>query len=351
MKIGQLILIILFVFSSNVFAGIRPSFSLDYSSWHATDIVIATEGEVVDGKFTVLETIKGGKLPFEQISIPELAEFKSHQSRQVKQWYSGKILEPPKFVTNSKMILFLKKDSTANEIWKTADAYDNFPTSVLWIEAEKSFAFIQTINPGDSILVEFGRKETEIRKRIFEIMKIEDSLKSVLKVEDKSQRAKALEKFAKSDFFFAREKAFEELKKCGKDALPVLLIMLADQSLLEIHREIIESLGVTSGQGVGDDLVKIIEVEFEFWKVTTPKLRKDWWNDINNPQTENYQNRYGKVLEAIYQLQNLKYKKSQKVVTQFRNFWRSQPKLNDKSGLDQMIEECDKLLKQFNKSF
>jgi len=32
------------------------------------------------------------------------------------------------------------------------------------------------------------------------------------------------------------------------------------------------------------------------------------------------------------------------VVTEFRDFWRSLPQLDDKSGLNQMSEECDKIL-------
>jgi hypothetical protein len=44
-------------------AGIRPSFNLQNCSWHATHVVVATEGEKIDGVLKVLESWKGDLAP------------------------------------------------------------------------------------------------------------------------------------------------------------------------------------------------------------------------------------------------------------------------------------------------
>jgi len=345
MKVCGVVLFLVLLCVSSVSGGIRPSFSLDYCSWNATHIVVATEGDEIDGNFTVLESLKGDLNYSETVFIQELAAFKSESLRQVKEWYSEKTLTS-KYVSGGKLILFLKKNPNSKEIWQSANLFGDFTVSVVWIEDTETFAFIQTINPGSSILVEYGQTETGIRNEIYEITELEKSLDSVLKIKDKTERTEQLERFTISDFFLAREKAFEEFEKCGKNALPVLRKMLKDESLLKIHGDVIKTLQVVGGREVGSELTEIVKQEMNFWKETAPKLEIGWWNQINEPQTEILQNRYSKVLEAIYQLKELKFKNSRKIVTQFRNFWRSLPQLEDESGLNQMSEECDKLLRE-----
>jgi len=53
------------------FAAIRPSFSLDYCSWHATHIVLV-EVTPRDRIFRVIESWKGELQPEELIAVPEL---------------------------------------------------------------------------------------------------------------------------------------------------------------------------------------------------------------------------------------------------------------------------------------
>lgn len=344
-KIRLIFFGIFFLCALNSYAGIRPSFSLDYCAWNATHIVVATEGEEIDGNFTALESLKGNLGYGEMVSVQELSNFNSESSRQVKEWYSEKPTAS-KYVTGAKMILFLRKNPSSKAIWESADFYKDFKVSVIWIEGEETFAFIQTMNPGSSILVQYGQTEIGIRNRIFEINRIENSLNDVLKIENKTERAEKLQDFAVSDFHLAQEKAFDELKKCGESALPVLRKMLKDQSLLKIHADVIETLATVGGEKVGNELTEIVKQEMSFWKETAPKLSEGWWNEINNPDTESLRNRYSKVLEAIRQLRNLKFGNCKKVVTQFRDFWRSLPQLEDKSGLSQMSEECDKLLQE-----
>ncbi len=345
-KVKILFLVILFFCSSNVYAGIRPSFALDYCAWNATDIVVATEGEEIDGNFTVLETLKGELYTNQLISVPELALFKSEQSRLVNDGFPGEVNNnPPRYVSGKKMILFLKKD--AADKWKSAAFFGEMNVSVVWLEAGKAFAFAQIENPGPSILIEYSHSEIEIREKAYEIIETRNSIDSALKIKNKAGRAEELEKFVESDKYFIRREVFSELQKCGESALPVLRKLLNDDSLLGIHNEIIESLATAGGIKTGNELTAIVKEELKFWKKTAPDLEQDWWNNIDS-ELINRRSHYSKVLEAIRQLKNLKFAGSKKIVMQFRDFWRSQPKLEDKNGLSQMSEECDELLKEIS---
>jgi hypothetical protein len=320
--------------------------------------VIATEGEEIDGKLTVLESWRGDLRPGVAISIPELASFKSKSSREIKTDTFGlKSDEPKRYVTGSRMILFLKKKDQSSETStnspnnsQTSDHWDpaareGINVSVLWIEVDQCFAFIQVMNPGDSILTHYEFSEKEIRDRAFEVMHLQETENAAVSIENESMRAEALAPFALSQLYYARDLAFAELQKCGKAALPVLRRMLGDQTFLKVHSEVIKSLAAAGGDEVADELIAIVTEELGFWIETGPRLRHGWWNDINKPETEVLRNRYSKVLEALYSLRKLKVASCKEVVTEFRDFWRSLPQLDDKSGLNQMSDECDKILR------
>jgi hypothetical protein len=348
----------LLTFTLPTYAGIRPSFGLNYCTWNATHIVVATEGDQIDGRLTVLESWRGDLGPGAVISIPELASFKSQSSREIKTGpFAIKSDDPKRYVTGSRMILFLKKKAESSEFptdrenqsqnleqWEPASR-QGINVSVLWIEGDKPFAFIQVMNPGDSILTEYANSEKEIRDRAFEVMHLQETENAAVAIEDRSRRAEALVPFALSDLYYARDLAFAELQKCGKAALPVLRRMLGDETVLKVHSEVIKSLAAALGDEVTEELIAIVREELGFWHETGPRLRHGWWNDINKPETEVLRNRYSKVLEALYSLRKLNAVSCKEVVTEFRDFWRSLPQLEDKSGLNQMSEECDKILR------
>lgn len=359
MKLHNFIfLAILLFFSTNIYAGIRPSFSLDYCSWEATDIVVATEGDVIDGNFIVLESLKGSVLPDETISVPEFADFAPKPSRLVKFAFGENSKELPQYVSGQKMILFLKRkiqsrNSSAKEskaklssVWEAASYEKEMNVSVVWLEEEKSFAFIQIVNPGDSILVDYGKSEQQIKERISEVKQTQTSLNQIIAVPEKSSRADGLAPFTSSELHLASKLAFEELQKCGDAALPVLRRMLNDDSKLNLHDKVIESLATIGGKKVSRELTDIVREEMLFWKTVAPRLKEGWWNEINESETETLRDHYSKVLQALYSLQKLKFAGSKEVVTEFRDFWRSLPQLEDKGGLNQMSEACDDVLKE-----
>jgi hypothetical protein len=64
-------LILLLILDHPAFPAIRPSFRLDYSSWHSTHIVLVITTPT-DGAFEVVESWKGDLGVGELLVIPEL---------------------------------------------------------------------------------------------------------------------------------------------------------------------------------------------------------------------------------------------------------------------------------------
>jgi hypothetical protein len=63
--------VLLSVLAHPAFPAIRPSFALDYSSWHATHIVLVITTPT-EGAFEVVESWKGDLQAGERLVIPEL---------------------------------------------------------------------------------------------------------------------------------------------------------------------------------------------------------------------------------------------------------------------------------------
>src|SRR5271169_32229 len=109
-------LILLVALAHPAFPAIRPSFRLDYSSWHATQIVLAVTTPV-DGTFKVVESWKGDLRVGERLVIPELRPEPNAVpiSRYPKEWSEavrGGVSEQiPRELAGSRMVLFLKSSA------------------------------------------------------------------------------------------------------------------------------------------------------------------------------------------------------------------------------------------------
>lgn len=342
------VILILSAWGHQVTAGIRPSFSLEDSSWKATEIVVVTEEEKIDGNVRVLEVWKGDLKAGTELSVPELASFAEEEKRTESSLFSprAKNQNSPMIVTGAKMVLFLKAPAENSDKWQPANLYNEMSVSLVWIEQGETFGYVQVMNPGPSVLIRLRLSEKELQTQVAQIVKTQSALLKTSSLNNLSQRAQTLRKFTSSDHYYARELAFEELAKCGAAALPVLRNMLDDETLLHRHGDVVEALGQAGGTSVGAELTSLVETETKFWKETAPKLKQGWWNGtgVQEAERQTLQNRYSKVLSALYALKKMKYPECKRAVTQFRDFWRSLPQLEDKSGLTQMSEECDNVL-------
>src|SRR6185436_11191423 len=82
-------LVILLLVPRDARAEIQPSFDLEHFSWKATDIVVVSEGERIDGEVVVVESWKGTLAEGDRITVPPLAHFAPEQRRIVSREWQG----------------------------------------------------------------------------------------------------------------------------------------------------------------------------------------------------------------------------------------------------------------------
>lgn len=335
-----------------------PSFNLPDCAWHATHVVVGTEGEQIDGRCTVIESWKGNLKSGATVFIPELASFKPESTHTIDSWFTRQVPSSSRYVTGKRMVLFLKRADGASGKWQPANRENDMKVSVVWVEQGNTYAFVQVQNPGPSILVPLGRvydpigSEEETKTLASDMIRTQAALARAAAIENPIQRAQALRPFVDFPHVFAWHEAFAELSKCGKAALPVLTAMLRDNRLLPKHGHVIKALGKAGGTTVGAELTRLVETETRFWKQTAPKLRQGWWNGtgLQRSRTEALQDRYSKLLQALYALQDIRYRGCKGAVIRLRDFWRSLPQLESKTGLNQISEQCDNVLQALSEA-
>lgn len=353
MKRIFLITLLLITAAPSARAGIRPSFHLPYCSWVASHVVVVTEGEKIDGVLTVLESWKGDLTPGDVVSVPELAEFSSESSRLVRKSYLAADAEPPRHVTGDRMILFLKekprgesvgKEAARGRVWEPASSA-GVNVSALWVEGDTTYAFIQVMNPGPTVLVDNRRSEGEVKSVFSEVDEEHAALERAAAVKDPAARAEALEPFTARELYLSRLAAFEALRGCGRAALPTLRRMLGDETRMKTHAEVVETMTEVGGADVGEELTRLVGEELAFWKAKGPGLKRGWWNEVDETEAGNLRDRHMRLYAALRGLKKLRHEGSHAVVAELRDFWRSWPQLDDPGGLNQLSEACDEILR------
>ena len=339
-------------------AAIRPSFRLDYSSFHATDIVLVRT-VADDDSFEVLESWKGNSSVGERLVIPELrpAANAFPISAYPQSWPNGNGWETiPKQPLGSRMILFLRTSASGPNPpsspqanvrggWLPSDLMNTMKASVVWMDGVQTYCFRQNNNPGPSTLDVLPYSLEQLRNRVSEIVDIQRDMALAVAAQDGHQRAEALKPYARSEILPVQQFALEQLGKSGPSAVPTIRGMLNDPVFAGHASELVEALLQAGGTGAGQDLDSLLLRELAFWKSTAPSLRQGWWNadtSIHAPLREEY----GKTINLVIGIGQIHYSPALASVTQLRNLWRSQPQLNDPSGTDRMVEECDKSISQ-----
>jgi len=351
-------LIFLAFLAQAAFAGIRPSFSLDYSSWNATHIVLVTTTPK-DGVFAVAESWKGDLTVGERIVVPELrpnqdallaSQYPDPWSKGLWRGASGQLPREP---VGSRMVLFLKGDAGAQTAtqakdnrdlrkWKPSDLMDTMKSSVIWIDGDHLYCFEQIINPGPSILSESQYSEGDVRSRVAEIKSVQEEMLTAIAAQDGAERAERLKPFVRSNIFLARMLALRELGKSGPAAVRTILGMLDDPEYSDEGSELVKALVEAGGKSVAGELNRRLQRELSFWIATAPSLTKGWWNQDPTPHAPLCE-RYTKTFQLVFGLEQVHARGSLDTVRQLRDFWRSLPQLAE---ISQLPEECDKLIAQ-----
>ena len=344
----RILVLICFLFRSDIcIAAIIPSFSLKHSSTKATHIVVATEGDVIDGSLEIIESWKGDLQKHERIIIPELALFSSLESRRIDSFSKKQ-----GFVGGSRMILFLVKSEAFSEAksqmdknakistkirWLPAshpeyrpvyaggnelrDNVGRFKISVAWIENGELYAFVQLFNPGPLRLTRLnGMTEEKIRSKCATYIDNASPYEKAAAITDPEKRAKELLPFVtnKNEEFRQIERAYNALGECGIHALPYLRDQLRDDKFLRWHCLAIKELAQAGGQKSGMELLRILQGEFAFVKEHYSTIIDLRWNDL--PVNTRYH--IINLEQAIKALNWLRYSDANQAILNILQYWK-----------------------------
>ena len=354
-------LILLAVYHRPAFAAIRPSFALDYCAWHATHVVLV-EASPKDSVFVVVESWTGELQPGDHITVPELKPAPgampiSLYPRRTDFFApdeSGISEQIPRQPVGSRMVLFLKKEegseastppanTESGEKWRPADFSNQMKTSVVWIDCGYLYNFQQVMNPGPSVLTRLDTSLQKMKDRVTEINRIHQEVAKVVSIGNSGARAEGLKPYVHSEVYEAQRLALNELGKCGPSAVGTIRGMLNDPAFADEAAELVKAFVEAGGETVGEELNSRLQQEFAFWQATAPSLSQGWWNQDPTPHAP-LREKYVQTFQLILGLERTHYTPALITAKNLGNLWRSLPQLNDPSGLNQMAEECDKLV-------
>jgi hypothetical protein len=336
-------------------AGFRPSFWLEYCSWHATDVVLV-QVSVMPGTFRVMESWKGDLKAGNLVNVPELQpptgamEIGAYPNEFADVVKGGLNEHLPVQRVGSQMVLFLKKaPAEPDDHWKPADLFGEMKTSAVWTDGGHLYAFRQPMNPGPSVLAPWDMSLDKMKGRVREIRRTQRELVKVIAIEDDAARAEGLKVYVRSDVLEAQQLALSELGKSGPKAVAKIREMLSDPAFADEGAALVKAFAEAGGESVGEELDRRLQEQLTFWQATAPTLSLGWWNQdvtLHAPLRE----RYGQTWELVLALEHAHYGPASITAEQLGNFWRSLPQLNDPSGPNEMANECDKLAAEFRKN-
>jgi len=326
---------LLLLFALPSWGAIRPSFWLDTLAWRATHIVLASEGETIDGKLTVIESLAGDMKVGTALELPGLAKFASERARTIHEF----VRATSKQVGGARMVLFLTRTISG---FKAAAQYGGMDVSAAWIEKDNAYALIQVINPGPQVMTDVGKRSSMLA-RIGVILEERKKLDAAQALPDARKRAEAIARRIASSVPIASDSAVVALGDCGPDAMTVIDRLLADPDLARHHGNLVRQLARAGGEAAAPRLVRLLERDLHYWTEAGPTLPKGWWNgkDIEPNWRIPLQQRYSRTLETLRVLKALNHRPAAPTAKRLADLWRSLPQLHDKSGLDQMTKAAE----------
>ena len=302
-------LVLMISVSSLADAALIPPFDPGFSATKATDVIVASEGERIDGILDVLDTWKGDLEKGQIIRVPELALFRSEEARTIEGWWSDRSFGS---VTGNRMVLFLvkslalsddqeesavDKESTRTIRWLPASYPDYRPVfaggmeprdnvarmriSVAWVESGLIYAFRQTVNPGPLRLVKLqGMTEEELKALVLEKSKNCGDFDKAAASPDPQERVNAILPFTKADEHRTREKAFNALGECGIAALPHLRQILGDEQSLHRHYLAAKAVAKAGGLSAGQEIASLLRSELEYLRERDDEIKGTAWNSL-----------------------------------------------------------------------
>ncbi|MEZ5979654.1 MAG: hypothetical protein R3F34_15755 [Planctomycetota bacterium] len=258
-------------------AAIRPGFEPCESAWRASDVVVVTEGDAIDGRFDVLEVWRGTLEPGAEVEFPVLAAFADAEKRLVRSLERRPDRERADLVstvTGARMVLFLARDDAGELVLADSWAVEG-EQSVAWIEGGRVFARRQLENPGPSVVTDFGTTEAELRTTDERLAALRRAFDRMSTFEDPLERALAMRAMCREPFDFVRERAFDELVRVGPTGEAVLRDMVLDAADRTLLPYSVGALARAAGDRAPVVLTELLGAEIDFW--ASVPLPVDWY--------------------------------------------------------------------------
>ena len=349
---GLVLFLLLLTVSAS--AGIRPSFGVDNVAWNS-DVIVVANALRTPGWFEVIETWKSDRVvPGEKIFLKQMVPFEAAGVKVVGcAYYDGPNCHP-RSLSASRVVLFLKVSSAdadrfigASSFWD-AGSDQSMQASLAWIENDNVFAYQQPMNPGPSMLLPLGIKEEAFHTQVSEVVEKRKEVESNIHPDDPAGNAERLSVFLRNDFSPAETFVLEHLESYKVDALPTLEKLTLDDRVIHHHGELVKLIAKLHNPSGLAFLQDQLRRDVQYWKQTGPTLPTGWWNgpDKVDVATEVMRSRYMRLISTIEGLTASHDTASMAEVKELRALWLAHPQLNDHSGLDQMVVECDRYLTQ-----
>ena len=353
------IMLLSLVFVAPCIARVSETFYVESNTWDASQIVAVLETGN-PGEFRVIETWKGDLKPQETIRVPEMATFQKESLRRVFTFDQKKGFQPTgQKLSTHRLILFLKKpqsnaaspQSTGKKNYLSFQDFvpvaddGGMKVSFAWVSSSEVFAFSQIYIPGSGALMRLGQSEKQLNELVASILKEQRQLTATTAIADKVERARSLVPLLFSEYGMARDGALDELAKCGREGLPIYREVLNDPMSLHFHDDMVKMMADSAGVEVGPELYSRLQEEVAYWRKRAPNLKMGWWSDTELPDRKSLQDHYMVVFGIFQAFEKIRYQPCVPAVKEFLALWRSSPNLDDKSGLDQIIDEGVRLLK------
>lgn len=308
-------------------ASVAPSFDLDANAWSATDVLVVSEGNAIDGEVTVLEAWKGA-LPTGGVhAISGLAELAAPEARRSP---DGQV------VGAGRMVLFLRRAAGGDApSLQPAASWGGMRVSVAWLDRGRAWAFVQREDGGPLLLSDVGT-ELDLEARVAALTALQSELRATSAIGDLDQRVRALARFAREPL--ASAEAFQLLVGCAQHAVPALEELMAPE--VGLAPQAAEALAQIPGPEGQAALVRVLADEWQFWSARGPGLPSGWWDAQG---AEGLRRHYGRLLVTLEALAPLRVEEARPLFLRHAELWSSVPALAE-VGDGQVPAACQQAL-------
>jgi len=325
-------------------AAIEPSFDTDECIEAATDIVVASQAS--SGELSILEVWKGDLKKGDKLTLSHLPAAPLPALSHFPAVAFDKSLD------GKRIVMFLKPSSDAALHDKYTGATmlvwegkigDETPTSAVWIDGSCAYAFIQVMNPGDSLPIAIPMTERQLKGRTLTILNSdENDIRAALRITDLNRRIQALELPASSGSVSVRRDAFAAIGDCGRNAVGYLVRMFSERATdLDL---VVDAIARAAGSQSDYEMNRLLLDEITYWRTTAPLLKIGWQSEKAADGSARYAGllvQYQLLKHTLDKITVGKRDDQYSIVPEVHDFWLATPQLNDESDPDGVISRCN----------